>query len=123
MSKYLDSQTVDAYLNLGKTIEVFLGRISDDNEIISYLDLQKTKSGDLQVTYYEHYDEGSLDILDLYSFSFVDPDMNFENYTFQNIDLVTEYIRNRYKLNEVKFVNVGVIQNEYEELLKSERQK
>ena len=120
MSEYLDKQTVKTYLNLGKTIEIFLGRISEDKEIISYLDLQKTKSGELELTYYELYDEGSLEYLDLYSFSFVDPDMNFETYNFENIDLVIEFIRDRYKINDIKFVNAGLIQDEYRELLKSE---
>jgi hypothetical protein len=120
MGRYLDNQTVKTYLNLGKTIEVFLGRISDNREIISFLEFKKTNTNNIEVTYIEVYDEGNLEFLDLYSFSFVDPDMNFEKFNFENIDSAIEFIRDKFKLNEIKFVNAGIIQDEYADLLKSE---
>lgn len=120
MKKYIDKQTVSTYLNLGKTIEVFLGRISNDKSIICYLDIVRTKDTDIELTYYEVYDEGNLEFLDLYSFSSVDPDMDFETYRFDHIDRVIEFIHERFKVTEIKFVNAGIIQNEYEDLLISE---
>jgi len=120
MSKYLDEQEVNTYLNLGRAVEVFLGRINEDKEVISYLTLSKTKEDKINVTYIEHYDEGSLEFLDLYAFSYVDPDMNCEANHFDSTEIAIKYIQERFQLNKIHFVNEGIIQDEYAELLKSE---
>ena len=120
MNKYLDLTTVQSYLNLGKTMEVFLGRISEDKEVISYIDLKRTESGEFEINHYELFDEGGLEFVDLYSFSSFDPDMGFETHTFDSIDLVIEFIHDISKLNEIKFLNAGLIQDEYKKLLISE---
>jgi len=116
----MNEQEVEIYLNQGKTIEVFLGKISDDNEIISWIDLQKTKDNLVTVTYYEVFDEGNLDWLDLYAFSFVDPDMDFETNEFASTEEAIKYIKENYQLTEPKFLVRGGIQIEYEKLLISE---
>lgn len=120
MSKSLTEQEVGIYLNQGKTIEVFLGKISDDNEIISWIDLQKDKDNLVAVTYYEVYDEGNIDWLDLYAFSFVDPDMDFETNEFESTEKAIKYIKEKYRLTEPKFLLRAGIQEEYEKLLISE---
>jgi hypothetical protein len=120
MRKYLDENEVNTHLNLGRTVEVFLGRINEDKEIISYLTLSKTKEQKIEVTYIEHYDEGNLEFLDLYSFSYVDPDMDFETNHFDNTEKAIKYIKERFRLGKINFVNAGIIQDEYAELLKAE---
>jgi hypothetical protein len=120
MTKYLSPQEILSLLNTGKSIEVFLGRISDDNEIISWVDLQKAKDGLIEVTNYEVYDEGSLEWLDLYAFSYVDPDMEFENNQFENVEDAIEFIKKKYLSAVPKFLIRGEIQTEYEKLLISE---
>jgi hypothetical protein len=120
MRKYLDENEVNTYLNLGRTVEVFLGRINEDKEIISYLALSKTKEQKIEVTYIEHYDEGNLEFLDLYSFSYVEPDMDFEMNHFDNTDKAIRHIKERFRLGKINFVNAGIIQDEYAELLKAE---
>jgi hypothetical protein len=123
MTEYLSPQEISPLLNTGKTIEVFLGRSNDDNEIISWVDFQKIKNGLYEVTYYEVYDEGSLEWLDLYAFSFVDPDMEFEINRFENVEDAIGFIKKRYTSTEPKFLKIGGIQNEYEKLLISEGQE
>lgn len=120
MNRNLIQQEVEALLNSGKAVEVFLGRISDDNEIISWLDLQKTKGNLVEVTYYEVYDKGSLEWLDLYAFSFVDPDMEFESNQFETVEEAIRFIKGKYKLTKPKFLTRGAIQTEYENLLIAE---
>jgi hypothetical protein len=103
MTRYLNEQEIGTHINLGKTIEVFFGRNNEDNEIISWLDLQKVENNQIQVTYYEVYDEGSLDWLDLYAFSFVDPDMEFETKKFNDVEDAVKYVKEKYNLPEPKF--------------------
>ncbi|KAA5539653.1 hypothetical protein [Adhaeribacter rhizoryzae] len=120
MTRYLTEQEIGTLLNLSKTIEVFFGRNKEDNEIISWVDLQKGKNNRIQVNYYEVYDEGSLDWLDLYAFSFVDPDKYFETEEFKNIEDAVKHIKEKYNMPEPKFLNRGGIQDEYEKLLIAE---
>jgi hypothetical protein len=120
MRKYLDEKEVNTLLNLGKTVEVFLGRINEDKEVIGYLTLSKTKEEKIEVIYIQHYDDGNLEFLDLYSFSYVDPDMDFETNYFDNTEKAIKYIQERFLLGKINFVNAGIIQVEYAELLKSE---
>ena len=120
MGRYIDKQQINTYLNLGKTIEVFLGRINIDRAVLSYLELTKTKNNKIQLTIFEHYDEGNLNWLDIYDFSYIDPDEEFETIEFDDIENAIEEIKARFQLNEVKFVNQGVIQDEYKDLLKLE---
>lgn len=119
MRRYLNQTETNTHLNLGKTIEVFLGRILDDKNIISYLGLTK-ENDKIKVERIDHYDEGSLDFIDLYAFSYVDPNMEFETNNFNNINETVEFIRTKFNITEVKFLNAGIIQDEYADLIKSE---
>lgn len=123
MIQYLTQQEAGTLLNLGKTIEVFLGRNSEDKEIVSWIGLQNSKNNRVEVSYYEVYDEGSLDWLDLYAFSFLDPDMDFETKKFNNVEEAINHIKEKYNLPEPKFLNRGGIQDEYKKLLISEGRK
>jgi hypothetical protein len=120
MARYIDQQLVKTYLNLGKTIEVFLGRKNIDKTILSYLELIKTTNSKVQVTIIESYDEGNLNWLDIYEFSHINEDDEFEKIEFDNIENAIEGIKAKFQLNEVKFVTQGMIQVDYEDLLKLE---
>jgi hypothetical protein len=123
MNRVLTPQEIEPLLNARKTIEVFLGRINEDNEIISWIDLQKNKKNFVEVTYYEVYDEGSLEWLDLYAFSFVDPDMEFETEQFEKVEDAIVFIKEKYLLSEPEFLLRGGIQAKYEKLLISEERE
>ena len=100
MGRYIDRHTIDTYLNLGKTLEVFLGRINSDKTILSYLELIKNADDKIQVTLIEHYDEGNLNFLDIYDFSYVDSDAEFLTMKFDNVEKAIEGIKTRFQLVE-----------------------
>ena len=120
MNRSLSEIEIETLINLGKTVEAFLGRINEDKEIVSWIDLRKTKKGRVKLTYHEVYDEGSLEWLDLYAFTLVDPDMDVETYKFDSVQDALKFIKEKYNVHEPKFLNSGVIQDEYKKLLISE---
>ena len=120
MARYIEELLINNYLNLGKTIEVFLGRINIDKTVLSYLEFTKTNSSKVQVTIIESYDEGNLNWLDIYDFSHINQDDEFEIIEFDSVDNAIEGVKAKFKLDELKFVTQGMIQVEYEDLLKSE---
>ncbi len=119
MGRYLKIDVANLYLNEGKTIEVFLGRVHEDKRIITYLLLQRSKNK-IKVEVFDHYDEGSLECIDVYAFPFVDPDLGFETYYLDTIEEVIEFIQIRFQQHDVSFVSWGKSQHEYEDMLLSE---
>jgi len=120
MSRYLIKEEIITLLNLGKPVEAFLGRLSDDEEILTWISLEKSKENQIVLNINEVYDEGSLDYLDIYDFSFVDSDMDFETLEFADLENAIEFIKDRFKFTECKFLTKGVIQDEYKKLLLTE---
>jgi hypothetical protein len=120
MTRYLDKNTASQYLNLGKTIEIFLGRDPADNEIVSYLSFTKTPNTKIEIQKIDHCDEGDLDFVDIYSFSYADPDMTFETFYSDDIDSAISLLKSKFQLTDIKFVIAGLIQDEYLDLLKIE---
>jgi hypothetical protein len=119
MGRYLKIDAANLYLNLGKTIEVFLGRVHEDKKIITYLLL--TKSGTkIRVQVFDHYDEGSLECIEIYAFPYVEPDLDFETYYMSNLEEIIEFVQLRFKQHTVAFVNRGKSQHEYEDMLLTE---
>jgi hypothetical protein len=119
--KYLTDIEIRTLTNLGKTLEIFLGP-TDNGEIINWISLSKSKNGQIEVSPHSVFDEGDIDHLDIYSFTPVDPDNYFETREFSTLDQALTFLRNNYKLTELRFVNQGVIQGEYE-LLKKKGQR
>jgi hypothetical protein len=111
--KYLTDIEIRTLLNLRKTLEIFLGQSPDNNEIISWISVTQAKAGQVEVSAHSVFDEGDTDNLDLYSFTPVDPDEYFTTEVFSTLDNALTFIRDNYKLTELKFVNEGMIQTEY----------
>jgi hypothetical protein len=114
--KYLDDIEIRTLINLGKTLELFLGRSVDDKEVINWISLAKGTNEKIDVSVYSVFDEGDLDNLDIYSFTPVDPDEFFATWKFPSLDEAVTFIRDNYKLTDLKFVNQGVTQQEYKRL-------
>lgn len=121
MARYLDISSAKTKLSLGKSIEVFLGREKTNESILSYLVLHKSKKKRIEINHYQCFDEGNLDFLDIYSFSEVEEKINYKISEFDTLEDSMEYIKRVFKLGEVRFVNEGVSQSEYEDLLKLEQ--
>ncbi|MBR8533929.1 hypothetical protein KDU71_00020 [Carboxylicivirga sediminis] len=119
MRRYLNKEEVETYLNRGKIIEVFLGKVCDNEDVLSYLSISKESNDKIEVEIIEIFDEGSTEYLDLYSFSTVDPDMEFERKVFKDIEELTEWIEKRYGVEKAKYCNSGIIQDEYLDYLKN----
>jgi hypothetical protein len=115
--KYLADIEIRTLTNLGKTLEIFLGP-TDNGEIINWISLSKRKNGQIEVSTHSVFDEGDIDHLDIYSFTPVDPDNYFETREFSTLDQALTFLRNNYKLTELRFVNQGVTQDEYKLLKK-----
>ncbi|UFH52192.1 hypothetical protein [Spirosoma sp. KNUC1025] len=119
MARYLDKQALQAKLNFGKEVEVFLGRDNEDKNIISFLVLRK-QNEKIGIYHYQCFDEGGLDYLDIYSFSEVEEKDTYQVLELDSIEDAVEFIKTQYSLVEVRFVNQGVSQEEYKDLLQSE---
>ena len=74
----------------------------------------------IETKLFDHYDEGDLNYTDIYDFSYVDPDMNFETNTFESIDQCVEFIQTKFHINHIRFVNEGISQDEYADFIRNE---
>jgi len=114
--KYLTDIEIRTLINSGKTLEIFLGRPADNNEIINWISLVKNKTEQVELSTHSVFDDGDIDHLDIYSFEYVDPDQPFETKEFSTLDEALTFIRDTHELTDLRFVNQGVIQEEYKRL-------
>ena len=114
--KYLSEIQAKTNLSLGKAIEQWLNiEKFEEYDIIKWLRIDKEKDKTYSVTYFEVFDEGEEDFLDIYSFSPLNPDLPYGNITsFPNIEEAISFSKQNYFANDERFVNAGIIQNEYE---------
>ena len=76
--------------------------------------IDRNKDGIYTVAYFETFDDGSEDFLDVYEFETVDPDLEYGlKDSFQTYDEALEFSRQRYHCNNEKYVTAGMIQEEY----------
>jgi hypothetical protein len=118
MGRYLKIDAAKLYLNLGKTIEVFLGRVREDKRIITYLVLTKYGT-QIKVQVFDHYDERNQESTDIYIFPPIAHDLD-ETYFMRNIEEVIDFIQMKFQQHSVNFVNRGKCQHEYEDMLLTE---
>jgi hypothetical protein len=114
--KYLTDIEIRTLINLGRTLEIFLGRTTDNNETINWISLTKNKAGQFELSTHSVFDDGDIDHLDIYSFEPIDPDEPFQIRVFTTLDEALTVIRDNHKLTDLRFVNQRVIQNEYKGL-------
>lgn len=121
MRRYLSLQEVTTLLNLGKTAEIFMGRRPDDPEVLHYVQCRKNREQSYELCYYQCLDQGDAEHLDIYAFSPADPDEDPEVHTFSSMEAMATYLQARFLVAEMKFVNEGMIQDEYRVMLLDER--
>jgi hypothetical protein len=110
--KYLTDIEIRTLLNLGKTVEMFLGKESV-NESINWIDMQRGPDSNFQLNIHSVFDDGDADHLDLCNFPSVDPDEMFTTINFETLDEALAHVKTAYGLNQLRFVNRGMIQEEY----------
>lgn len=117
---YLSSEQLKAALSLGKTVEQWLNIVhEEDYDVLRWLSIEKEKNGQYSVSYFEVFDEGNEDFLDVYEFSYLDPDVPCIIDYFDNYKQALTHCIEHYHCQENKFVNAGMIQEEYSNYLKT----
>lgn len=118
---YLDDRQLTSYLSLSKSVEQWLGVLSqDDYTIVRWVRIDREKNGNYNVSYFEVFDEGNVEFLDVYEFSAVDPDEPYGKIdTFSNYDEALSFSFDVYNCKNDKFVNAGLIQQEYKQYIES----
>ncbi len=114
--RYLTDSYINSAINRGKSIEQFLG---GDGEIIKWISIRKNTSKFI-LSFFEVYDEGDIDYVDIYTFSPVDEDNEDGiEIEFNSLQESIECSLNNYDAQSDKFVNQFVVQDEYEDYKKN----
>ena len=119
MKQYLNKDKIQSRLRLGKSVEQWLGVVQkDDYTILRWLSIDMESDESFSVAYFEPFDEGNEDLLDIYAFSLVDPDEPFGVIdTFSSVADAVEFADATYKASPNKYIAAGVIQEEYRDYI------
>ncbi len=120
MTRYLNKDEMQSRLRFGKSVAQWLGVVQGDNyTVLKWLSIDKEKDDFFSVTYFESFDEGNKDFLDIYAFSLVDPDAPFGViHTFSSIVDALDFAELTYIASPNKYTAVGGIQEEYRDYIK-----
>ncbi|MCS3556468.1 MULTISPECIES: hypothetical protein [unclassified Sphingobacterium] len=119
MKQYLTEEQIKTNLRLGKSLEQWIGFFEqDDYTILRWLRIDKEKNQVYSVTYFESFDEGNENFLDIYEFSLVDPDEPFGVInTFASTDEAMQFATLKYSASSFKYITAGTIQEEYKDYI------
>lgn len=117
--RYLNEDEIQSRLRLGKSVEQLLGDVQEeDYTILKWLSINMEKDKSFSVAYFESFDEGNEDFLDVYSFSLVDPDEPYGViHTFSSVADALEFAEVTYKASPNKYTSAGMIQEEYRDYI------
>lgn len=118
---YLSIEQLKTVLSLGKGVEQWLGyEKKEDYAILKWVSLIKEKEGVFSTSYFECFDEGSEEFVDVYEFSMLDPERPFGIVSeFPSLDQALDFTEIVYNTAIDKFVSKGMIQEEYLRYLKN----
>lgn len=119
MIQYLTDDQIRTRLRLGKSVEQWLGDDQEDDYIIlKWLRIDREKDKSFSVFYFESFDEGNEDFMDIYAFSLVDPDEPFGViHIFPGIADALEFANFTYKASSHRYISAGMIQEEYRDYM------
>jgi len=120
MLQYLTDGLIRTRLRLGKSVEQWLDDVQeDDYTILKWLSIDKENDESFSVAYFECFDEGNEDFMDIYAFSLIDPDEPFGViHTFPSIVDALEFATFTYKASSYRYISTGMIQEEYRDYIK-----
>lgn len=120
MIQYLTDDQIRTRLRLGKSVEQWLDDVQeDDYTILKWLSIDKENDESFSVTYFECFEEGNEDFMDIYAFSLIDPDEPFGViHTFPSIVDALEFATFTYKASSHRYISTGMIQEEYRDYIK-----
>ena len=119
MTRYLLPPFIQSALNRGHAVEQFLGGFEyEGSPALRWLTLQPEEDG-VTLLVYESYDEGGEDFLDLYAFSEIDGEQgdSAAEHPCATLDEALTLARTRYGADPERWVNEGVVQDEYQDYL------
>lgn len=85
---------------------------------MKYITIEKERNGEYSVLYIEHIDEGNEDFLDIYDFSYVDPDEPAVINSFDSVEESLDFALNTHGASLDKYVSAGMVQEEYADYLR-----
>ena len=120
MKTYLKEEQLKSNLSLGFPIEQWLSHYKEeDYTVIRWLRIDKEKDQNYTLAYFECFDEGNENALDIYEFSMLNPDEPFGVLNqFDNIEDALNFSENSYGASIEKYVSAGMIQEEYHDYLR-----
>ena len=123
MTRYLAEPFMTTSLNRGKSVECFLGGgRRGDTPTIRWVSLRQ--DGDqIEATLWEAEDVGNAEYLDIYSFPTVgeEPDEPIARATFAELHNAVTHACKVWDADPKRFVNEGIVQDEYADYLASRR--
>jgi len=118
--RYLNKDEIQSRLRLGKSVEQWLDDVQeDDYTILKWLSIDMESDESFSVAYFESFDEGNEDFLDIYAFSLINPGEPFGViHTFPSIVDALEFATFSYKASSHRYISTGMIQEEYKDYIK-----
>lgn len=118
---YLNREELLAQLKLGKPVEQWIGTVDEDDFVIlKWLRVEKDRNDGYSVSYFEVYDDGHEDYLDIYEFNALDPDgPSGLTTSFPTPELAIGHCIVQYDCTYDRFVSNGMIQEEYRKYMAS----
>ena len=119
--KYLDKNQIETNLKTGKAIEQWIGHYQEsDYTILQWLRIDKERSNEFSVSYFEVFDDGDKEFLDIYSFSSADANEPYGRInSFENFQIALYFAEKFYAASIARYVNAGMIQDEYQSYVES----
>jgi hypothetical protein len=120
MKSYLTEEQLKSNLSLGYAVEQWLSHYrKEDYTIIRWLRIDKERDQNYTVAYFECFDEGNDDFLDIYGFSLLNPDEPYGVLTqFNNSGDALAFSATAYEASNGKYISSGMIQEEYRDYLR-----
>ena len=115
MTRYLAENDAKSALRGGRAIEQLLeGRLEAGLQIVRFVTIAHEATGENSVTLHEVFNGGNFDVLDVYEFSPLDPDRSYGQVdSFRTVDDAFQFACEQTGADPRKFVNAGVVQDEY----------
>lgn len=119
MKRYLTEEQLKSNLALGFAVEQWLSYYQEeDYVVIRWLRIDKERDQRYTVAYFECFDEGNADFLDIYEFSALNPDEPYGVLTqFDNSEEALRFSETAYEASIGRYVSAGMIQEEYRDYL------
>jgi hypothetical protein len=111
--KHLSAEQLYFTLKASRAVEQWVGHEDkDDYIVLKWLTIYAEENGDYSVSYFEVFDEGNRNFIDINEFGAIDSDEEMIN-TFVTFQEALNFAIREYGCSEDRFVNVGMIQDEY----------